>query len=132
MTDPTLQRLDRALESESNGKPSRSYIGASSIGDPCSRKLWYRLHRPAEQFEAATLRRFIDGHRTEDLVISWLRKVPGVQIWDRDYFGNQLGFEDENFHGHLDRSSGKRDSSYLVSGSIWLGVNILSYSRCWT
>ena len=100
--DPTLLALDGVLEAEAAAEPPRDYLGASSIGEPCERKLWYRLHRPKEIFDAATLRRFIDGHRTEDLVVSWLKKVPGIELWVKDDDGKQFGFVDGRFRGNYD------------------------------
>ena len=67
--DPTLDAIDRILEAKTNSEPKRRYIGASSIGEPSARKLWYRYHTDMrEVFDAPTIRRFNDGHRTEDVM----------------------------------------------------------------
>ena len=50
-------------------------------------------------FDAATLARFEDGHRTEELMIHRLKQVPGIQLIEEDEHGNQIGFQD--VHGHL-------------------------------
>lgn len=109
ITDPTLAAVDAALVARQQDQPKRNYLGASSIGDSCSRKLWYRLHTDhKEVFDAPTLRRFDDGHRSEDIMAAWLRLVPGIQLWTHKENGfHQYGFIDETlgplkFSGHYD------------------------------
>jgi hypothetical protein len=79
----------------------------SSIADPCSRKLWYGLNsnEDPEPFAASTLRLFEDGHRGEDVIVSYLRMVPGLQVHVRDpETGSQFHVEDfeGRFAGNLD------------------------------
>lgn len=104
--DPTLEAADRELEARARTGPRRTYLGMSAIGHECSRKLWYDMHEPiAEQFNAATLKRFDDGHRSEDLMATRLRMAPGVQLWTVDPdTGEQFGCEDFDgkFSGHMD------------------------------
>jgi hypothetical protein len=102
--DPTLAALDAIYEQKGNAGKPRDYIGASSIGDECSRKLWYRLAGHQEQFNADTLRRFEDGHRTEALVLSWLRILPNIELHTHDAAGKQYGFSalGDRFKGHYD------------------------------
>lgn len=83
----------------------RGYLGMSQIGDSCSRKLWYSFrHAGREKFDAATLKRFSDGHRTEDLVIERLRLVEGLDIVSLTHEGGQIRVTDHggHFSGHLD------------------------------
>jgi len=104
--DPTLEAADRAMEAIDAREPKRRYLGMSSIGHPCGRKLYYDYHTDnREVFDAATLRRFSDGHRTEELVIQRLRLVPGLTWIDVDpETGRQLRLEafDGRFAGHMD------------------------------
>lgn len=104
--DPTLEAADRALESQALLEKPRPYLGMSSIGEACSRKLWYRFRWTSrERFDAATLKRFEDGHRTEALIIDRLRKVSGLTLIDRDpATGRQIGHSDidGHFRGHED------------------------------
>lgn len=104
--DPTLAAADRELEARSRKEPRRTYLGMSSIGHACSRKLWYDMHQPlTEQFTAPTLKRFEDGHRSEALMAIRLRMAPGVQLWTVDPdTGNQFGCKDYDgqFSGHMD------------------------------
>ena len=61
--DPTLEAADLALVKASELEPPRPYLGMSSIGESCSKKLWYRFrHAAREEFDADTLKRFADGH----------------------------------------------------------------------
>jgi len=104
--DPTLDAADRAIEAESLLEKPRPYLGMSSIGEACSRKLFYRFRWASrEKFDAATLKRFIDGHRSEALIIERLKKVPGITIIDRDpATGRQIAYSavDGHVRGHAD------------------------------
>ncbi len=89
-----------------NARTPRPYLGMSGIGEECERKLWYSFHWIAPvTFEASTHKKFIDGHRTEDLVMERLRRVPGLEIHTVDpETGQQFGVSDfgGHFKGHLD------------------------------
>lgn len=105
--DPTLAALDAALEAAS-GEAPRPYLGASQIGNPCSRALWYsfRWTSGARAIPASGLRRINDGHRGEQVLIDLLRAVPGITLWteDPEQPGSQIGFADlgGHFRGNLD------------------------------
>lgn len=102
--DPTLLAVDAAIESAQDSKP-RPYLGASSIGDPCSRKLWYGFRWAApKRFPASTLRLFEDGHRGEDIMAARLRAVPGLLLSTHADDGRQWGISDHqgHFRGHCD------------------------------
>lgn len=104
LIDPTLVAVDQAIEEAQDSTP-RPYLGASAIGDPCSRKLWYSLRWAApKRFGASTLRRFEDGHRGEALMAARLRAVPGVILSTEADDGRQWGFEEHegHFRGHCD------------------------------
>lgn len=103
--DPTLAAADSALEAKAMQEKPRGYLGMSSIGDSCSRKLWYQFrHAGREKFDALTLKRFADGHRTEDLIIDRLRLVDGLEVFSVNEAGGQLRVTDHggHFSGHLD------------------------------
>lgn len=106
--DLTLEAADTALvEREAKNAP-RPYLGMSQIGEPCARKSWYRFRFVKQEiFDAATLKRFEDGHRTEALVIERLRLLEGIELIDIDLrTGKQIGFVDldGHFRGHADGS----------------------------
>lgn len=103
--DPTLDAMHRAVEQREAAIPPRKYLGASGLGDPCERKVWYQMTgAPAAPIAYSGLYAIAEGHRTEDLVAERLRMVPGVQLWTVDESGNQFGFSDYDgrFKGHID------------------------------
>jgi hypothetical protein len=85
-------------------KPVRSHLGASLIGDPCDRKLWYSYHwiKP-EKFSGRMLRLFNTGHLSEAVFIAMLECI-GVEIRQFDpETGKQFNFSHTN--GHFGGSS---------------------------
>jgi len=104
--DPTLDAIDRAIEAVENAKPSRTYLGMSSIGRPCRRELWYAFRWAAPiTFPAAAHKRFQDGHHGEDVQAQRLRLVDGITLHTIDpRTGQQFGFSDVggHFRGHMD------------------------------
>jgi hypothetical protein len=83
----------------------RSHLGASELGDPCSRKLWYKFRWCGKQavFDGRMLRLFKRGHNEEPNFISYLRGI-GAFVWDKQDNGEQYGFTDCEGHcgGHCD------------------------------
>ena len=57
--------IDRALVAQHEAEPRRSYLGASRIGEACSRRLVYEYthtpHDPDKAFSGHTLRIFAAG-----------------------------------------------------------------------
>jgi hypothetical protein len=104
-TDPTLDAMHKQVEARAAAQPSRPYLGASGIGDKCERKIWYRYTgATAKPMQYSGCYAVEDGHKTEDLIASRLRLVPGLQLWTVDENGRQFGFSDhnKNFRGHID------------------------------
>lgn len=104
-SDPTLEAADRALEARAKRDKPRTYLGMSQIGEACERKLWYSFRWAGrEAFDHVTLKRFADGHRTEDLVISRLKMVEGLDVMALAPGGGQFRVIDHggHFSGHLD------------------------------
>jgi CRISPR/Cas system-associated exonuclease Cas4 (RecB family) len=97
-----LQEIDKVILSEK--RETRNYIGASSIGSECPRKLWYRFNGYPEEFDADSLRRFADGHAVEERILNWLRAIPNIKLWTHDENGEQYGFSalDGKYQGHYD------------------------------
>ena len=105
--DPTLAAIDAAIESDNASDRPRPYLGASQIGNPCSRSLWYNFRWTlTRSIPAAGLRRIQDGFRGEQVLIEWLRKVPDILLWtaDPENEEKQIGIVDcgGHFRGHLD------------------------------
>lgn len=107
-TDPTLDAIGAAMENVNRTDPPRGYLGMSSIGEECERRLFYqfRFCFPAGGgFDAKGLSNVQDGHRTEDVMAERLRMVPGVELHTVDpTSGKQFGFKDlaGHFRGHID------------------------------
>jgi hypothetical protein len=103
--DPTLLAMKQAAKVDGNKQKKRNYLGASLIGNPCSRQIWYQyMGYQQEPFEAETLWNFEDGHRIEDITAMRLRRVHGITLYTHDDSGNQYGFSDFDgkFKGHCD------------------------------
>lgn len=79
--DPTLAAIDAALEARSaNSRPSFS-LGASEVGNPCERALWYSFRwATPRNFDAASLKRFEDGNYGETVMAERLRMVEGLEL----------------------------------------------------
>ena len=105
--DPTLAAVDAAIEARGNAEAPRPYLGMSEIGRECARALWYGFRWCSKAaFDAATLKRFEDGHRGEDIQAARLRLVAGITLHTEDPRtpGRQFGFSDlgGHFRGHMD------------------------------
>jgi hypothetical protein len=112
VTPPSFgERIDilvnAALLSERASVPSRDYLGASRIGEPCARRLCYELMQiPVDDgadFSGRMLRIFETGHRFEEMVIRWLR-LAGFDLRTQKRNGEQFGFSvaGGRFRGHID------------------------------
>ena len=104
--DLLLQAIYDHIEEEAAKEPNRGYIGASSIGDDCELKLWlqYRYPHLAKPRRAELILAANDGHRGEDLMASYIRQIPGIELITHDENGKQLGFSDLDgcYKGHWD------------------------------
>lgn len=62
----------------------RWHLGASIIGQPCARKIWYSFRWVKREIhDGRMMRLFQRGHREEDLFVHRLRRI-GITVWDRD------------------------------------------------
>lgn len=97
-----LLEIDKVILSAK--QEQRDYIGASSIGDECSLKIWKKFQGQTEEFDAPSLRRFADGHAVEERIVKWLEQVPSIEIWTHDESGKQFGFSafGGKYKGHYD------------------------------
>lgn len=86
-TAAAIYALYQQREADEQARP---YLGASSLGDPCARRLWLGFRWVArEQFDGRMLRLFASGHREEARLLDDLRAI-GVQVWDRQPDGRQF------------------------------------------
>ena len=101
-----IKELDRGIVDKERKQPRRRYLGASSLGDPCPRKLQYRYMNQevdeGKEFPAQTLRIFGLGHVIEDMMIMYFRDA-GFDL-RTEKGGEQFGFETANgeVRGHID------------------------------
>ncbi len=106
------QQIDDAIMAIANQKEHRNYLGASSIGEECDRKLWYSFHKP-KRIDDPRVHRIMDfGHFSESYVISLLKHA-GYDLFTDDGSG-QYGFEDEELRGHVDGVIMIDDIPYLL------------------
>lgn len=102
---PTIEAIYKAYEdAQDNG--FRHHLGASLIGDPCDRSLWYTFRwATARAFDGRMLRLFDTGNKEEARFVADLRSA-GVEVWDTDPEnpGKQIGVRDDfgHFGGSLD------------------------------
>ena len=104
LPDRTLADADLALEERAAASLPRGYFGMSSAAD-CRRKNYLQwTFADREIYNADTLKRFDDGHRTEDLAIKRLRMAKGITIVEQGDDGRQIEVVDHDGHfiGHLD------------------------------
>ena len=91
-------------EQRAADEQARPYLGASSLGDPCARRLWYGFRWVArERFDGRMLRLFDTGHREEARLLDEMRAA-GIEVWDRQADGRQfrVTFAAGHGAGHLD------------------------------
>lgn len=105
----SVQAIHDALESVPPPREKRrAYVGASSIGSPCERKIQYEFmqtpHDEGWRFSAKTLRIFQRGHMMESAAAVWLVDA-GFRLTQTGRDGKPLGFSVAGgaFAGHVDR-----------------------------
>lgn len=104
-TKPQLTRDAIYRFYEQKNSERRTYLGMSSIGEECDRKLWYQFRWAGQsQFSGRMLRLFDTGNIEEARIIEDLRKI-GVQVYIKD---PDTGKQKEvklfggHFAGHID------------------------------
>lgn len=85
-------------------EPLRKYLGASQIGHPCDRYLWYSFrHCCKSNFDGRMYRLFATGDIEEMRFTADLQAI-GCKVYTHDENGNQFAISDfgGHFSGHLD------------------------------
>lgn len=106
--DAIIAELDRGITEKEEKQPRRKYLGASSLGDACARKLQYRYmgFKPDsdKKFPAKTLRTFSLGHAIEDLMVMYFRDAGFDLRTSKSMSDEQFGFSiaDGEVRGHID------------------------------
>ncbi|WP_394538781.1 PD-(D/E)XK nuclease family protein [Lysobacter enzymogenes] len=99
--------IDVALERSAAAESARSYLGASSLGEECSRRLQFQFFDTPKDIgrhiPGRVLRVFKRGHRMEDWMAEWLR-LAGFELRTHTDAGAQFGFKaaDGRVAGHAD------------------------------
>lgn len=97
-THNTVRRIYELHESRCDNAP-RLYLGASELGESCTRRLWYGWRwMPRAPFEGRMLRLFDSGHREEARLVDELRAI-GVRVEGQQH---EVVFADGHGKGHLD------------------------------
>lgn len=120
MTIQINNAIDEALLKRRKEEDRRNYIGASVLGSPCDRDLfydWFDIDEDSRPLTGQNIRIFDTGHMFEGLVAGWL-KLAGFELRTRGPDGNQFGFEvlGGQIQGHIDGVilSGPVDLPYPV------------------
>ena len=95
---PTVKRIYEHYVNSATVMQPRKHLGASQIGHPCLRYLWYQFRWCAESntsFDGRMLRLFETGNREEDRLLKNLADI-GIDIQTRDKDGRQFHYVDED------------------------------------
>ncbi len=98
----TLEAIERAVEQRADDG-LRPHLGASLIGRPCRRQLWYLFRwavRPAHS--GRILRLFARGQREEEALAELLRAAGVTVITHNPNTGEQYRFGTGHFGGSMD------------------------------
>jgi len=102
--DPTILKMMETSERLQDKTP-RSYLGMSSMGEDCDRKLWNDFRQVSlNWFPAKTLYAFEDGHASEEITAFRLKDISGIELVTHTALGEQIGYVDHggHFRGHMD------------------------------
>lgn len=95
--DPTLEAMLKAI-ADNKTFEQRNYLGASEVGDPCPRKLWYNYNNyPKAKSEWAAVGSMAadSGYYAEDKTAERLRLLPFIELHTHMENGDQYGWERE-------------------------------------
>ena len=98
----TLLKIDESIINNAKKREKRSHLGASVVGDPCMRKIWYQFYEPIEITDPRILRIFKLGQVIEDEIVIPMLRDAGFTVYEKDNNGDQFGFKDGKFAGSID------------------------------
>jgi CRISPR/Cas system-associated exonuclease Cas4 (RecB family) len=98
-THTTTRAIYTLHEKRREPEAPRGYLGASEIGESCSRRLWYSFRwAGGEAFDGRMLRLFETGNREETRLLEELRAI-GVKVEGEQFAVEACG---GHLRGHLD------------------------------
>jgi hypothetical protein len=65
--------LDMKLLEQHKSQEKRDYLGASVLGEECTRKIQLQYMKHESYISAQNLRTFAIGHCLEDLIAEWIK-----------------------------------------------------------
>lgn len=105
LAEHTVRAIDKREQEDHAAEERRGYLGASKLGAPCSRSLWYGFRWTKRiRFPSRVLRLFKRGHREEPVFEDMLRRI-GVTFWERDPNTRKqwrVPFSNPHVGGHAD------------------------------
>lgn len=111
MTKNKLSELIEKSQQQAEDLP-RDYIGASSIGSDCWRKIWYEFKGvEAESVPARMRRTWAIGKHLEELIVQWLMDA-GVTV--DTYIPTLSASGMPYFQGHFDALFNIEDRQYIL------------------
>lgn len=125
----TVEAIYDAYEHEADSG-FRYHLGASLIGKPCERALWYdfRWCGRAMLFEGRMLRLFETGQLEEARFVANLRAI-GIEVYDTEYLDPSRYVED---YDKPVKQIGCRDEFGHFGGSLdGIGINIPEAPKTW-
>jgi hypothetical protein len=93
--------IDEMLTKKASEAKPRTYLGTSTLGEVCDRKLWYSYKSPEPILDPRINRIFRLGHLIEKEVTDLITES-GLVTYLADENGNQFGFTDGIIGGHCD------------------------------
>ena len=93
-----------ALSLRTGKEKKRDYLGVSSLGEECDKKLWYKYHKPelANKVEPRIQAIFDMGHIIEKYIVDLLIET-GREVYDKQADGSQFeAIYKEKIKGHID------------------------------
>ena len=104
-TTPTVKAIYQKYE-DTRTDWRRPHLGASQVGAPCDRALWYQFRWCAPPaFPGRVLRLFDTGNKEEARIVKDLRDI-GIEVFDEDPHnpGQQIRYADPGCGGHFSGS----------------------------
>lgn len=99
LPEDTRLKTEILIEDEIYRGDEREYLGISTIGHDCLRKLWYDFrHCGKSEYSARIHRLFQRGHREEPIIVEDLKRIGVVFHSDQE----EVSFAHGHIKGHLD------------------------------